>query len=249
MTGQVKERNAAKKFLVFAMAFLLLAVFMPVQVYANSAEPPSTVIWSVNAPADTELVFDYGNGSDRTVEKSLRLWEKVWFLYGSEGVPQRLTVQSSKKSFELDLPAESSSVSFKRLYTLDFNAETLTENVSPLRAPLYMLLRVLFTLIIECGFYYLIGYREKRSYIAFIAVNLITQMFVNIVINGGSLDIFYSYTLLIYIGMELLVFLFEMIVLPLSVKEKKAGWTLLWTFTANNISMVIGGAALLFVPF
>lgn len=153
-----------------------------------------------------------------------------------------------EKSFELDLP-DASRGSFSRVWTLDFEAETLTANVSPMRAPIYMLLRVLFTLIIECGFYYLIGYREKRSYIAFIAVNLITQMFVNIAINGGSLDIFYSYTFLIYIGMELLVFLLEMAVLPLSVKEKKAGWTLLWTFVANNISMVIGGAALLFVPF
>lgn len=237
-----------KKLTVFAAVFMLIAFLAPMEAYANSAEPPSMVIWSVNAPSDTQLVFNYGDGSDRTVEKSLRLWEKVWFLYGSEGVPQRLTVQSSKKSFELDLP-DASGGSFSRVWTLDFEAETLTENVSPLRAPLYILLRVLFTLIIECGFYYLIGYREKRSYIAFITVNLITQTFVNLVINGGSLDIFYSYTFLIYIGMELFVFLFEMAVLPLTVKEKKQGWTLLWTFAANNISMFIGGVALLFVPF
>ena len=227
----------------------MLAVLMPVRVYANSAGSPAMVIWSVNAPSDTELVFNYGDGSERTVEKSLRLWEKVWFLYEPEGVPQILTVRSAKKSFEITLPEEKNAVSFKKIYTLDFEAETLTENVSPLRAPIYMLLRVLFTLIIECGFYYLIGYREKKSYIMFITVNLITQMFVNFVINGGSLDIFDDGTLLIYIGMELIVFIFEMIVLPITVKEKKAGRTLLWTFTANTVSMVIGGIALLFVPF
>lgn len=248
MTARIKNRNAAKKFLVFAMAFLMLAVVMPVRVYANSAEPPYMVILSVNAPSDTELVFTFRDGSTDTVEKHLRLWEKCYFLYGGNVYGDRVTVTSSEKSFKLDLP-DASGGSFSRVWTLDFEAETLTENVSPLRAPLYILLRVLFTLIIECGFYYLIGYREKRSFIAFIAVNLITQMFVNIVINGGSLDIFYSYTFLIYIGMELFVFLFEMAVLPLSVKEKKAGWTLLWTFVANNISMAIGGAALLFVPF
>lgn len=237
-----------KKIAAFAMALVLIIFFAP-RVYANSAGSPSMVIWSVNAPPDTELVFNYGDGSDRTVEKSLRLWEKVWFLYEPEGVPQILTVRSAKKSFNITLPEEKSSGSFERVYTLDFEAETLTPKVSPLRAPLYMLLRVMFTLILECGFYYLVGYRQKRSYIIFITVNLITQMFVNFVINGGSLDIFYSYTLLVYIGMELLVFIFEMIVLPLTVKEKKAGWTLLWTFTANNISMFIGGIALLFVPF
>lgn len=247
----IKRTNpeGTKKLSVFAAVFLLFMAFMPIRAYANSAEPPSLVIWSVNAPSDTQLVFYCGDGSDRTAEKSLRLWEKVWFLYGSDGVPQRLTVRSSEKSFDITLPEESAGGSFKDIYTLDFEAETLTENVSPLRAPLYMLLRVMFTLIIECGFYYLVGYRQKRSFAAFVTVNLITQMFVNFVINGGSLDIFYSYTLLIYIGMELIVFIFEIIALPIAVKEKKSCWTLLWTFTANTVSMVIGGAALLFVPF
>lgn len=231
------------------MIFLMLAVLMPVRVYANSAEPPAIVILSVNAPADTELVVTYSNGRTHTVEKSLRLWEKVWFLYDSGGVIRGLTVRSSEKSFDIILPEEKGNGSFKSVYTLDFEAETLTENVSPLRTPLYMLFRIVFTLIIECGFYYLVGYREKRSYIMFITVNIITQMFVNFVINGGSLDIFGSYKSLIYIGMELLVFIFEMIALPITVKEKKAGLTLLWTFTANNISMVIGGIALLFVPY
>lgn len=240
-----------KKVLTFVIVFLMLAVLMPVRVYANSAEPPAVVIWSVNAPADTELIFTYSDGSTYAVEKNLRLWEKVWFLYEGEypAAELTLTVRSSKKSFDITLPEEKNAVSFKKIYTLDFDSETLTENVSPLRAPLYMLLRVMFTLIIECGFYYLVGYREKDSYIAFIAVNIITQMFVNFVINGGSLDIFYSLTPLIYIGMELLVFIFEMIVLPAKVEEKKTGWTLLWVFTANTVSMVIGGFALLFVPF
>lgn len=248
-----------KKLLTFVIVFLMLAVLMPVRVYANSAEPPTMVILSVNAPSDTELVFTYSDGKTRNAEKHLRLWEKCYFLYhwnfadhndnGETVYYTKVTVKSSEKSFELDIPERTVGGSFSRVWTLDFDNETLTENVSPLRAPLYMLLRIMFTLIIECGFYYLVGYREKDSYIAFIAVNIITQMFVNFVINGGSLDIFYSLTPLIYIGMELLVFIFEMIVLPAKVEEKKAGWTLLWTFTANTVSMVIGGFALLFVPF
>ncbi len=252
-----------KKITAFAAVFMFIAFFALIRVYANSAEPPSLVIWSVNAPADTELVFTYSDGSTYTVDKSLRLWEKCWFLYGNDYIgfhdystnefkPHtgiKLTARSSKKSFDITLPEESSGGSFKSIYTLDFNDETLTENVSSLRAPFYMLLRVMFTLVIECGFYYLVGYRKKRSYIAFITVNLITQTFVNFVINGGSLDIFGSYTMLTYIGMEFIVFLFEMGTLPIAVKEKKAGWTLLWTFTANDISMFIGGIALMFVPF
>lgn len=248
-----------KRFLTFWVVFLMLAALMPVRVYANSAGSPTCVIYSVNAPADTELIINYSDESTSVVEKSLRLWEKCYFLYfwgfdenndNDEFVYcTKITVKSSEKSFEIDLPEKKTDGSFESVYTLDFEAETLTQNVSPLRAPLYMLLRIAFTLILECGFYYLVGYREKRSYVTFITVNLITQMFVNFVINGGSLDIFDDGTLLIYIGMEMLVFIFEMIALPITIKEKKAGWTLLWTFTANTVSMVIGGIALLFVPF
>lgn len=239
--------SVQKKIAAFAAVFILIVFFAP-KVYANSAEPPEMVIWSVNAPSDTELVFIYSDGRTYTVEKSLRLWEKCYFLYG-DVYCSRVTVKSSEKSFELDLPDVSSGGSFSRIYTLDYNAETLTANISPLRAPIYMLLRVLFTLVIECGFYYLAGYRKRRSYIAFAAVNLVTQTFVNFVINGDTLDVFYSYTLLVYIGMEVLVFIAEMIALPIAVKEKKAGQTVLWTFAANTISMIIGGTALLFVPF
>lgn len=241
-----------KKIAAFAMAFVVIIFFAP-RVYANSAEPPSFVIYSLNAPKDAEIFIlaEDGEHNASMYDKRICLWETSFFIdyYGFDKTDNKLMVRSAEKSFEVEFPDKYVDDSFSSFYTLDFEAETLTENISPLRAPLYMLLRVMFTLIIECGFYFLVGYREKRSYIMFITVNLITQMFVNLVINGGSLDIFYSYTLLIYIGMELLVFIAEMIALPITVKEKKAGWTVLWTFAANNISMVIGGIALLFVPF
>lgn len=238
-----------KKTAALTAVFMLFVFFAP-RVYANGAEPPSFVIYSVNAPSDTEIVYTYGGEDGKTVKKSLRLWEKVWFLYDRAFFEEMtLTVRSSEKSFELALPEDPVGGSFKDVYTLDFAAETLTENVSPLRAPVYMLLRVIFTLVIECGFYLLVGYRQKRSFIAFAAVNLVTQMFVNFVINGGSLEIFTSYKTLVYFGMELAVFIFEMIVLTCAVKEKKKWQTCLLTAAANYTSMIIGGIALLFVPF
>lgn len=43
-----------KKIAAFATAFVLIIFFAP-RVYANSAEPPSFVIYSPNAPDDTEI--------------------------------------------------------------------------------------------------------------------------------------------------------------------------------------------------
>lgn len=247
-----------KKITAFAAVFMLIFSLAP-RVYANSAEPPEMVIWSVNAPSDTEIVITYSDGGTNTVKKSLRLWEKCYFLYSSDchrytndwvWVERvKITVKSSEKTFDLDMPERSANGTFSRVYTLDYNAQTLTENVSPLRAPVYMLLRLFFTLVIECGLYFIAGYREKRSYAAFVTVNIITQMFVNFVINGGSLDISYSYMTLVYLIMEGIVFLTEMIALPIAVKEKEQGFTRRTAFEVNFISMIIGGAALLVVPY
>lgn len=112
-----------------------------------------------------------------------------------------------------------------------------------------MLLRVIFTLVIECGLYFIMGYREKRSYTAFVIVNLVTQMFVNFLINGGSIEIFSDFTMLVYLVMEGIVFLTEMIALPIAVKEKEQEFMCRTAFQVNLISMIIGGAALLVVPY
>lgn len=251
MTARIKNRNAAKKFLVFAMAFLLLAVVMPVRVYANSAEPPMFVIYSPNAPKDTEIfvLTDEGEKDASMYDKRMQLWETSFFIDFDSG-GQKFLVRSSEKSFELDIPPKHANGWFSRFYTLDFKAEALTENISPLRAPIMIGARVLLTLLIECGFYFLIKYRAKRSYAAFIAVNLITQTFVNVIVNwdGGSVSFYAGYNFMVYLFMEFFVFIFEMIVLPFAVKEK-GKWVVLHAFIANALSMVFGGIVLMFLPY
>lgn len=111
-----------KKITAFAAVFMLMFVLAP-RVYANSAEPPEMVIWSVNAPSDTEIIITYSDGRTNTVDKSLRLWEKCYFFYWHDFQDGcKAEVRSAEKSFELDLPYSSAGGSFSHVYTLDFYA-------------------------------------------------------------------------------------------------------------------------------
>lgn len=230
----------------------MLIVFFAPSVYANSAEPPMFVIYSPNAPKDTEIfvLTDGGEKDASMYDKRITLWETSFFIDFDSG-GQKFLVRSSEKSFELDIPSRHMNGSFSSFYTLDFKAETLTENISPLRAKVLVGARVLLTLLIECGFYFLVKYRAKRSYAAFITVNLITQTFLNVIVNsdGGSAGFYAGYIFLVYLFAEFFVFIFEMVVLPIAINEKKKLHTALLAFAANAVSMYIGGLALIFVPF
>ena len=242
-----------KKIAAFAMALVLIIFFAP-RVYANSAEPPSFVIYSPNAPEDAEIFIlaEYGEHNASMYDKRICLWETSFFIdyYGFDKTDTKLIVRSAKKSFEAEFPDKYADGSFSSFYTLDFEAETLTENVSPLRGKLMILARVLLTLLIECGFYFLLKYRAVRSYIAFIAINLVTQSIVNVIItlNGGSISFYAGYDFMVYLFMEFFVFIFEMAVLPFAVKEK-GKWVVLHAFAANALSMVLGGFMLVFLPY
>ncbi|MDE6598602.1 MAG: hypothetical protein K2K34_00805 [Oscillospiraceae bacterium] len=243
-----------KKVLIFAMVFLMFAVLMPMRVYANSAEPPSFVIYSPNAPKDAEIFIlaEDGEHNASMYDKHIRLWETSFFIdyYGFDKADTKLIVRSEEKSFEVEFPDKYADGSFSSFYTLDFEAETLKVNVSPSRGKIMIWARVLLTLLIECVFYFLLKYRAVRSYIAFIAINLVTQTLVNVIVtsNGGSISFYAGYDFMVYLFMEFFVFIFEMAILMIAVNEK-GKWVVLHAFAANALSMVLGGFMLVFLPY
>ncbi len=232
---------------------LLLAVFMlPIGVFANAAEPPSITIYSVDAPSDAEVFLLMEDGSEVKVKKGVRLWESYfWITRPDYTAPEKagiLRVRSSEGEFELPLPAEAEQ-QYNRYYTLHFEEMTLTENISPFRAPLLIGMRVLLTLLLEGLVYFLFRYREKRSYLVFLIVNLVTQIFVNVQLSGGSLNNYGSivYTKRGYFALEAIVIIAEMAILPIFVKEKGKK-VILHTYLANMVSMIVGGLLISVLP-
>lgn len=150
-----------------------------------------------------------------------------------------IRVTSSEFDFECAVPTENI---YKRnnLLTLDLDGGVLKDGAYPGRYALIVAIRVISTLLMEGVIFWLFGYRAKRSWVCFLIINLITQAGVNIALYGANLN---SYVVLGFILVEVFVFIAEMTVFPLTLREDGKGRAVLYAFTANAVSL-IGGVVL-----
>jgi hypothetical protein len=129
--------------------------------------------------------------------------------------------------------------SYSSVYTLNFSTQEITPGEYPLRSVLLVSIRVLLTLLLEGIIFWLLGFRQKRSWLIFLVINLITQGALNIWLNSGSSPL-PGYLLFGLIIGEFFVFATEMIAFPLLIKEQKKSQVLLYAVFANLVSLIAG---------
>ncbi|MBE0450942.1 MAG: hypothetical protein IBX70_08865 [Clostridia bacterium] len=77
------------------------------------------------------------------------------------------------------------------VYTLDLSERTLTEGKLKLRTAALVGVRVAMTLILEALIFWLFAFRKKESWIAFLLINLMTQIALNVWITGFPINLGY----------------------------------------------------------
>ena len=102
------------------------------------------------------------------------------------------------------------------------------------------LIRVVLTAILELGVLWLFGFRKKSTFIKVGIVNAITQtllsiMLISMYLRGGM----WNYIFLTAIG-EFIAFIFEVTVYILLIDEKKYLRIILYTLTANIVTIIAG---------
>lgn len=232
-----------RKLFAFAVALLLLSTILPVTAAANSAAPPNLTILVYGAPDDLTLALeDIKNGEEVSyIQNNHRVWENcyriyltLWDLDVSGCV---LVVTGGGQEFRCEIP-KGAGYGYEDLVTLDFNARTLTLGQPAWRAPLYVALRVVLTLLIEGAVFFVIGYRKPASWIAFVVINLLTQTWLNVSIAAQA---FYGgYWFLLFLMMETGILIAEGIAFPLVVKEKGKALAVLHAIFANLLSLFLG---------
>ncbi len=242
-----------------ALLFCALLLTVPVTALANAAEPPSLIILVHGGPGDLDLSIRVTDEETKQVkETQLELTERPftryyrwydtltpwvlenWYHMGPE-VTVDLIVRGQGADLILPLDSAPQSYSgYSRLMTLDTEKGTLLPGERPFWwVPLKIALRVAATLLLEGAVFWLFRYRKKESWLAFLVINLITQAFLNIRLMGTELDAHMAFvTLLLFI--EPVVFLGELVLFCLCVKEKKKWVTALYTLAANLLSFVLG---------
>ncbi len=237
-----------KQIVLFFILGLLL--FMNVSQFAmgNSAEPPSLVILVNNPPKDLRITLvSSENKPEAKINKVA--WEGYYVFYSRDlrtSSDYTFQVTANGKSFLCNLG--SSLHGYNNVYTLDISKQQMTPGKYPFRSVLLVSLRVLITLVLEGLIFWILGFREKRSWIVFLIINLITQGALNIWLNIEAAPMPSSYLIFGLIFAEFFVFLTEMIAFPIFIDEYKKGHIILSTFFANFISLIVGGYIITLLP-
>ena len=240
--------------LVLFITAVLLCISLPTAVYANAAEPPSLTVIVSNPPDDLSLslqLADMSQSEAIVLPKERKAWETYYRFFnhlspsGNDSLDgATLIVRSGDQSFECALPAGSFD-RYNNLLSLDLQTESLTIGQSPLRVPSLAAMRVALTLLIESAVFFLFGYRKRRSWLAFLAVNIVTQGGLNAMLTGPGIS---PYWMLGYIFGEIVVVAVEVVALTCIIREFKRSRTALCIVAANVASLVLGGLLITYLP-
>ena len=231
--------------LVLALCAFTLSI-MPSTASANSAEPPSLVILINNPPDDLSIVL-ISEDNQAFARVSQVAWEGYYAFYSHDMKTDgkyRIKVTTNGESFECSInePLQH----YNNVYTLDLSNKKLHLGKAPFRSVILVSMRVLLTLLIEGFIFWLFGFRKKRSWLIFFAINLVTQGTLNILLNSGSL--MQSYLVVKLIIGEFFVFLAELLAFPVLINEHEKPRILIYVIIANLLSLVAGGYIITLLP-
>ncbi len=235
------------RFAIRGIVFMLFVLFLlNVPCYANSAEPPSILIIVPNAPNDLEISISSEDKIHKPRETS-KLIENYYAFYTSqmrELNNYTLIVNTGEETFEikLDKPLKN----YNNIFTLDLKKHTLTNGRLKSRSAFLVLMRILLTLAIEAIIFLAFRFKDKKSWIAFLIINLVTQGILNIWLNGFMP--MQSYIIFGLIFGEIFVFIAEIIAFLMLCKEHSRLRKVLYVLTANFISLIAGGYIITILP-
>ena len=239
--------KTGNRLLLVMVLYTLIISILPSTALANSAEPPSLVILISNPPDDLSIVL-VSNENQPEAKVRRVAWEGYYVFYSRDmqaGGKYTFKVTTNGESFECTLGAPLQY--YNNVATLDVFNRALTTGKYPFRSVLLVSIRLLLTLLLEGIIFWLFRFRQKRSWLIFLAINLVTQGALNIWLNNGG-PLIPSYLIFSLIIGEIFVFEAEMIAFPIFIKEHKKSRILIYAFIANLISLVAGGYIISVLP-
>ncbi|MBF4692001.1 hypothetical protein ISU02_02670 [Fusibacter sp. Q10-2] len=215
--------------------------------FANSMEPPSLLIL-VNNPTDDISIVMVSNEHQPKAQFKRTAWEGYFIFYSQDMQTDghytfRVTTQD--KTFECTFDKRLRR--YNEVLTLDISKETLTYGRYPFRSALIVSLRVILTLLIEAIVFWFYKFREKRSWIVFLVINLLTQGVLNIWLIKWS-TLLGGYLILYQVHGEFFVFLAEIVGFSLFIREKGKWPVIKYVIVANLVSLIAGGFLITLLP-
>lgn len=235
-----------KSYMLLIIFFVIFS-FLPTIAYANSAEPPGLILILKNAPADVSVSIVSADSIQEG--KKGRLLGKSTMLSTNRDIGNNneilLRVSGNGVSYD-QIVGKEFLTGYNSIVTLDFSSQTIAAGKMLSRSILLVTQRVLFTLVIEGVIFILFRFRDKKSWIAFLMMNLLTQGILNVALNGASP--FASYLIFNLILMEFFVLFAELVGVLVFIKEHGRFRRVSYVLVANLASLVLGGYLITVLP-
>ena len=234
------------KLLSVVLFTIIMSIFVSSISLGNAAEPPSIVIIVPNAPNNLEISV----GSGDTYKKAGKIDKFIETYYTFYSRDLKMAADYTFKIETGDINFDITFVKpvnyHNNIFTLDLDYQTLTPGKLLSRSILLISLRIILTLIIEAIIFWLYGFRQKKSWIVFIAINLVTQGALNIWLNGFTpLE---SYLIFGLLFAEIFIFIAEILLFQVFINEQRKSDRVLYVLVANTLSLIAGGYIITILP-
>lgn len=255
-----------KKKVLGLMLGLILCLGLPVTASANGLESPCLTVLVPHPTWKLSLTLEFDTGTSLkplVLKREGKVWEVYYRFnyydlrgawdYGPDSLEgAQLLVDTGKETFSLPVDPEGFTT-YDNLITLDLLGRRLIYGEPWWRQPLLILLRVGLTLALEGAVFYLWGYRQQRSWLVFLLVNLVTQGAVNVCIHflfPVAVDSYRAMVLgmFFYTPIEIAVLLVELLAFVLLLKEHSKRKAAGFAAAANLLSWFVGGFFLTVLP-
>lgn len=239
-------KKIEKRFILVIALSMMMILMLTTIALANSARGPSLVILINNPPKDLSItLISTGNQPERVWRVA---WEGYYAFYSlGRQTNDKYTFKVTADGQSFECTVDSPVLGDRCVYNLDIPNHKLTLGTYPFRQAILVSIRVVATLLIEGMIFRLFGFIQKKSWIIFICINLITQGYLNFWLNNENLLNLHYIGLSLFMG-EIIVFLVEMILFPLLICEHKKTRSVGYAFTANFVSLIAGGFLISLLP-
>ncbi len=228
-----------------ALLVVALLFFSALGVSANSAEPPGIIILvPLSDPTNLEIKMTNTNVSPSPIVRFNQLQYNFYNYRFEQMSPVTFQVNYGTRQFSVAVEPSSR---YNNIYSLDLAKEVLTVEVAPAVQFLIISGRILLTLFLEGLVLFLFGFRQRRSWLCFLVINLITQAFLNISLSRAPIfsPNYWVIGMAIY---EILILVAEMILFALIVKEHTKWRRVCYVFISNLVSFFVGMQLIMWLP-
>lgn len=137
---------------------------------------------------------------------------------------------------------------YSTYYEIDFSTGTVStpQDITIVKTYDYfgeilnLLLRIVLTLAIEIGLFFLLKLYTKHNFIVVLITNLITQIFLNVMLNIELFNHGFLGALFLLFSLEFIILIIEFVVYQKLLKDKKTSRIVFYPLLANALSFGIG---------